>query len=77
MDFLGFDALQDLVDLKIDNLHQVGLGQLMEDNDVVEAIDELGFEDLLRFLEQLVAHRFVLVFAERFHRREAHRRLAL
>ena len=49
----------------------------MENDDIVEAIDELGLERLLRFLEQLVAHRLILVFAQWFHGCKSHRCLTL
>ncbi len=50
----------DLFDLEFDDLDEVGLGERVEDDQVVEAVDELRFEDLLRFVENLVAHHFVV-----------------
>ena len=35
----------------------------MENNDVVEPIDEFGFEHLLRLFQQPITHRFELVLA--------------
>src|SRR5437588_11034057 len=75
MNIFRFDPTQHFSDFEFDDLHQVALGQLMEDNDVVEPIDELRLEHLLRFLEQPISHRLEFVLTQRFRGGESHRRL--
>ena len=43
---------RDLADLQIDDLVEVFFGQRLEDDDLVEAVDELGAEEPLDFFEQ-------------------------
>jgi hypothetical protein len=62
-------------DLQFDDLHQVGFRQLMEDDDVIESVDELRLKTRFASSSNLVAHRFVLVFAQRLGAPKAHRRL--
>ena len=75
MNVFRFNPPQHFGDFEFDDLHQVGFGQLMENNDVVEPIDELWFENLLCFLEQSISHRLEFVLAQRLGSGESHRRL--
>ena len=61
LDLFGFDARLQLRHFKIDNAHQVRFLERMEDDDLVEAIEKLGFKDTLGFIENFIAHRSVIM----------------
>ena len=63
MDVLELDALDDFFHFEIHNFDEVVFFECMEDDEVVEAIEELGFEDTLGFLKDFIAHD-VVVFGE-------------
>ena len=66
LDFLGFQPCFHLVDFQIDNLKQVRLFERVEHGDLIQTIEKLRFKDTLRFVENLFAHRIViLTFARR------------
>ena len=70
------DPLGEAGGLELDDLHEIVLVERPEEHDVRDAVEELGLEDPLGFLEHLLAHLLGIV---EVHRRggEAHRRLAL
>ena len=56
-------------------LQQVHLLERVEDDDFIEAVEELRLKDALRLLHDFVPHRLVIVNVLRCT--EAHRRLSL
>ena len=75
MNLFSFDAREHLVDFKIDDAQQLRFAQRMENDDLVETIEKLGLKDALRFVENLVAHRNVIMSFGRCA--ETHYRLLL
>src|SRR5205085_11705179 len=61
LDLFRFQARFHFLDLKIDNLEQVRFLQRMEDSDFVETIEKLRLKDALGLLQNLFAHRIVVV----------------
>ena len=53
------DPAGNLGHLEINDAGEHLLGKCVEDNDVVEAVEELGFEDTLRLLQDLALHGIV------------------
>ena len=74
LEALAFEPLHDLLDLKVQNLNEIRLGERAEHDDVVETIEKFRTELPLGFIHDLLAHFFVAVLV--IDRREAHRRLA-
>ena len=58
-DVFGFEAVDHFLHLEVDNLLEVALLQAVEDDDIVQAVEELGLEDALGLFHHLVAHAFV------------------
>ncbi|PYJ64712.1 MAG: hypothetical protein DME76_19450, partial [Verrucomicrobia bacterium] len=73
MDIFRFDAREHFVHFQIDNAQQLRFAERMKDNDFVEPVEELRFKDPLGLIENLVAHRHVIVSLRR--RAKAHHRL--
>ena len=69
-------ALGEFRDLEVHDLHEVGLLQRPEEDDVGNAVQELGLEDALGLLEHLLAHLLRIGEAGR-RGGKAHRGLAL
>ena len=75
LDLFRFDPDLHLRHLKIDNAHQMRFFERVEDNDLVQPIEKLGFKDALGLFHDLRAHRVVVVSFRR--RTEAHHHLFL
>ena len=73
--FLGFDAREHFVDFQINDVQQLRFTKRMKHDDLVQSVEELGFKDPFRFIENLVAHRIVIVSLARCA--ESHHRLLL
>ena len=73
LDFLQLQTPFHLVDFEVHDLKQVGLRQAVENDDLIEPVEEFRLKDALGFLEDLLAHRFVILRVLR--RAEAHGRL--
>ena len=75
LDLFRFDPDLHLRHLKIDNAHEMRFFERVEDNDLVQPIEKLGFKDALGLFHDLRAHRVVVVSFRR--RTEAHHHLFL
>src|SRR5690606_25136844 len=51
----------ELLDEQVDDLEQLVVGQVREDDDLVDAVEELGAEVLLELFLDLAAHAVVVV----------------
>ena len=65
MDVLGLDAREHLVDFQIDDAQQLRFSERMKNDDLVEPVQKLRFKHALRFIENLVPHRIVIVSFKR------------
>jgi len=63
---LGLDAFDHLRNFEVHDFDEVGLLEGVENNDVVEAVDELRFEDALGLTEDFLLHDIVVVGATRW-----------
>ena len=60
---LALQLLADPADHQVDHLDDLVLGQLVEDDDVVDAVEELRAEVLLQLVVDLLLHPLVVVLA--------------
>lgn len=58
-DVFGLEAVDDFFHFKVDDVLEVALLQAVEDDDVIQAIEELRFEDALGFFHHFAAHALV------------------
>ena len=60
LDASGLQAFDDLGDLKVDDPDEVRFREGVENNEVVEAVDELRFQHPFRLFEDFLTHHIVL-----------------